>query len=179
MNNTKKVKKAELLKSIHLPIAAIIISGLGFILSFVQFYTSNKPKDTKITIRTSEHKECFGNGRYCNQLFLYNNDESPCFDFHLRYNKDEFEDVSYQRDYEKSRFIDSVVLENGQLGFPAMFTIYLNHKMDKDGKSLDLQVLKKNEVAYFAFYPKNPNIEHKIQVTCVDYKQDITLYPKK
>lgn len=169
----------DVLKSNKGIVATNTIALFGLCLGLWQLHLSSLPKDTKITIRTSEYKECFGDGRHCNQLFLYNNDEAPCFDFHLYYNKDEFINVSYQKDYEKSRIMDSEVMSNGKLGWPAMLTIFLNERISNDGKSIDLQVLKKNEIAYFAFYPKNPNIEHEIQVTCVDYKQNVTLYPKK
>ena len=113
-----RIKLKEFISSYN----AIAVSSLALIISALTYYDSLKPKDTKITIKTSEYKKCFNNEVYCNQLFLYINDEAPCFDFHLSYNVDEFNEVSYQKDFEKSRIMDSSVMDNGILAFP------FNHK---------------------------------------------------
>lgn len=157
-----------------------IIALLALSLGIYQYYKSDLPKDTKLTIKSSPYKKCFSGDVECNQVFIYNNDEAPCFEFQVSYKKNDFDDVKYEQGYDKSRLLDAKIQENGSLGFPAMLSISLNDKMIKNGNQSAawLGVLNTKDIVYLAAFPKNPNKQNELKISCVDYEKILVLQPR-
>lgn len=161
-------------------LTANIIALLALALSIYQYYKSDLPKDTKLTIKSSPYKKCFSGDLECNQIFIYNNDEAPCFEFQVSYDKNDFYDVRYEQGYEKSRLLDATIQENGSLGFPAMLSISLNDKIVQNGKQSTawLGVLNTKDIVYLAAFPKNPNKQNELKISCVEHEQVLLLQPR-
>jgi hypothetical protein len=152
-------------------IASIVISMFAFIVSGLTYYNTTQPKDTKLTVKT-QYRDCFSPNVDCNQLFIYNNDEAPCFDFRLEFDSNEFEEVSLMKDYEKSRMLDAE-FDGNTISFPAMRKIPL--KRNNELHQGWLGFIKNKEAMYITFIPKNKSKGHKVKVRCVGYEKEIIL----
>lgn len=142
------------------------LSIIAIIISIISIILSAQPADTKLTIKSSMLKNsCFNTKEGCYELFIYNNDKAPCFDFKFEYDNNDFNRVVLLKDYELSNIFNAT-FDGKTISFPAMPTIPIIDKW--------LGYLDKDKIAYFAFFPKeNLNKQKKITISCVDYKQEI------
>ncbi|WP_347368975.1 hypothetical protein [Vibrio vulnificus] len=146
----------------------LIIAMLSFGLAGYSLYLSVQAKTPKLSIETEQTK-CSGD-RDCFKVFVFNNDEAPCFDFSLSYS-DELGQGYYMQGYEKSSLFNSK-LANNTISFPAMMMIPLSKI---NGKAW-LGFLDNKQIAYFSFIPAtvlptNPTLK----VTCIGFEKKVLL----
>jgi hypothetical protein len=171
LNNKAKQNKPNNEGKEILSIVSVVIAILALIVAGLTYYDTTQPKETKLTVKT-QYIDCFNPGIDCNQLFIYNNDDAPCFDFRLEFDSNEFEEVNLMKDYEKSRILDAEFNGN-TISFPAMRKIPL--KRNNESHQGWLGFIKNKEAIYITFIPKNKSKEHKVKVICVGYEKEIML----
>lgn len=157
------------------PSTATIVSFIAILLSSWVYIDSTQPKDTKLTIKT-DYRRCFSGGIECSQLFIYNNDEAPCFDLRIKFDANQYKDVIYLKDYAKSSLLNAKDLPNDTYAIPEMAP-----KLLKANNSLDqgwIGFIPNKVPLYIAFIPYDPYKKQHITLECADYKQDIDLKSK-
>lgn len=152
-------------------IITILISVTSLIIAGISLFYTLKPKDTKLTVKSS-YDNCSSAGEKCYQLFVYNNDEAPCFEFKIKYEANDFKEVFLMKNYEKSSLFNAE-FKDGIISFPARKPIPIN-SLSKNN-TLWVGYLDNKEIAYFAFIPKQEKlINRKINISCIDYEKNVS-----
>lgn len=137
-------------------VSAIAISIVSLVISLM-------PEDTQLTIKTTKLEKCYNNEK-CYKVFIYNNDKAPCFEFKLDFEKTDFKQVSYQKDYKQSSIFNASY-DGRVISFPSMNPVPVVDNW--------LGYLDKKQIAYFLFFHKKDNPE--IKISCIDYEKSINL----
>lgn len=141
----------------------LAIAVLSLFISTYSTYVSWQAKKPKLSI-VHETSTCNSGTVKCYKLYVYNNDDAPCFEFSIEFNREALGLPYLVRGYEKSSLFNSHI-DNNKIIFPAMQYILLPYTGDK----LWLGFLNKNEIANFAFIPdQKNNLDKKLKITCVD-----------
>ena len=146
----------------------IFISVLSLAVAGFAIYLNLQADTPKLSIETETGK-CLNGSKPCYRMFVYNNDDAPCFEFKLQY-KESFGQGYYVKGYENSRLFDSTV-SGRTIAFPPMTLIPL----DKDStSSVWLGFLDNKEVAHFVFVPHDGKLtKNQLTVRCVGYNQSV------
>ncbi|MGR5168577.1 hypothetical protein ACPV5L_15370 [Vibrio astriarenae] len=146
----------------------LVIALISIGLASYSLHLSLKAKTPKLSIETEQAK-CSGD-KDCFKVFVFNNDDAPCFEFTLEY-AEEIGQAFYMQGYEKSSLFNSSVMNN-MVVFPPMMMIPLNRD---NGKSW-LGFLDNKQIAYFTFVPKaSMPTKSKLKVTCVGFEEVVQL----
>ncbi|EJE4163733.1 MULTISPECIES: hypothetical protein [Vibrio] len=144
----------------------VAIFSLG--IAGYSLYISLQAKTTKLSIET-EKTTCSGE-KDCYKVFVFNNDEAPCFDFSLSYGE-ELGQGYYMQGYEKSSLFNSNITSK-TISFPAMTMVPLNKH---NGKAW-LGFLDNKQIAHFSFIPLKPHSSSStLKVTCAGFEESVSL----
>jgi len=141
------------------------LSIISIFIAAYAIYISNEAKETKLTIE-SKVSLCDKN---CSQLFIFNNDEAPCFELELNYDKS-LGEAYLMRGFNKSNLFNAK-FENGVVSFPAMNPVFIPKA---DGKAAWLGYLGNKEIAYIKFIrDSNKSVDNNIKISCAGYSKTI------
>ena len=146
----------------------LVIAILSLGLAGYSLYLSVQAKAPKLSIET-ERTTCSGD-KGCFKVFVFNNDEAPCFEFSLSFS-DELGKGYYMQGYENSSLFNSKFAKN-TVSFPAMTMISLNKI---NGKAW-LGFLDNKQIAHFSFIPETSlPTTATLKVTCAGFKKSVYL----
>jgi hypothetical protein len=156
-------------------IVAVLSMVVSASVAIWTYKDSQRPKEAKMTIKT-DYRKCFNDNIECSQLFIYTNDDAPCFDMRLKYNSDEYKDIRFLKDFNKSNLFYAEPVPNGY-SYPAMTSLM----QDRKGVNTEaiFGFLPTKTQLYYAFYPIDSSKKHTVQVECAgDSPIDIVLKGK-
>lgn len=142
-----------------------LLSIVSIFIATYAVYISNEAKKTKLTIESIVTK-CDKN---CSQLFIFNNDEAPCFELELSYD-DSLGEAYLMRNFNKSNFFNAR-FESGVVSFPAMNPVFIPKE---NGKPAWLGYLGNKDVAYIKFIrDSNKSVKNNIEISCAGYSKSV------
>lgn len=173
--STKKQSKRSIYQLLRNPEVATLTSLIAVILSGWVYIDSIQPKNTKLTINT-DYRRCFSGGVECSQLFIYSNDEAPCFDLRINFDANQYKDVIYLKDFEKTSLLYSENTSDGGFSIPAMHPKPLKQNNSPDQGWIGF--IPNKIPLYIAFIPYDPLQKNTVTLECSNYKKEIELKSK-